>query len=73
MLQCKMTLEEKENSSSVQRNAALGGEDGNFAQADFPLPQREKPVIHAAVDPLICDTCQKLEIQFFDPGTVESV
>ncbi|XP_060081440.1 CAP-Gly domain-containing linker protein 4-like isoform X1 [Ylistrum balloti] len=31
-------------------------------------PDRDKPMIHPCVDPPVCDSCQKLELSFFDPG-----
>lgn len=29
---------------------------------------REKPMVHTAVDPPLCESCQKLDLAFFDPN-----
>lgn len=51
-----MTLEEEdENHCRIEDN-------NNYH------PDREKPMIHPCVDPPVCESCQRLELSFFDPG-----
>lgn len=57
-----MTLEEKEN------QPPSGVESGSFTVIDFSVPQRDKPLVHPASEPPVCEACQKDELQFFDPG-----
>ncbi|XP_071142130.1 CAP-Gly domain-containing linker protein 3-like isoform X1 [Mytilus galloprovincialis] len=53
---CRMTLEEDdENHCRIEDN-------NNYH------PDREKPMIHPCVDPPVCESCQRLELSFFDPG-----
>lgn len=49
----RMTLEEEKNGSPVLANSYN--------------PEREKPMIHPCVDPPACESCQRLELSFFDP------
>lgn len=49
----KMTLEEEKNTSPIPTHSYN--------------PEREKPMIHPCVDPPACESCQKLELSFFDP------
>ncbi len=56
-----MTLEEKENTPP---ESDMGG----FQLIDFNIPQREKPMVHPAVDPPLCQQCQQMELTFFDPN-----
>lgn len=48
-----MTLEEEKNTSPIPSRSYN--------------PEREKPMIHPCVDPPACESCQKLELSFFDP------
>ncbi|KAK3095868.1 hypothetical protein FSP39_020144 [Pinctada imbricata] len=54
---CKMTLEEE------NRNHVQIVQNNNYYH-----PERDKPMIHPCVDPPVCDSCQKLDLSFFDPG-----
>lgn len=49
----RMTLEEEKNTSPIPSRSYN--------------PEREKPMIHPCVDPPACESCQKLELSFFDP------
>lgn len=53
---CRMTLEDDDSSCRII-------EDNNNYH-----PDRDKPMIHPCVDPPVCDSCQRLELSFFDPG-----
>lgn len=52
----RMTLEDDDSSCRII-------EDNNNYH-----PDRDKPMIHPCVDPPVCDSCQRLELSFFDPG-----
>ncbi|XP_021359744.1 CAP-Gly domain-containing linker protein 3-like isoform X2 [Mizuhopecten yessoensis] len=58
---CRMTLEaEEEEEKGKDINLHLNNNGYH--------PERDKPMIHPCVDPPVCDSCQKLELSFFDPG-----
>ncbi|KAI0207755.1 CAP-Gly domain-containing linker protein 4 [Lamellibrachia satsuma] len=41
---------------------------GSFNTLDFSAPQRDKAMVHTAVDPPLCEACKKLDLTFFDPN-----
>ena len=41
---------------------------GSFTVTDLAPPTRDKAMVHAAVDPPLCDACGKLDLTFFDPN-----
>ena len=45
-----------------------GDGDAVHVSVDFTKPQRDKPKVHASTDHPLCDSCQKLGLDFFDPG-----
>lgn len=55
-----MTLEEKDS--------PLAGNDSSFNLVDFATSPRDKPTVQKVAEPPICEACQKMELQFFDPN-----
>jgi len=53
ILKAKMTLED-EIGFAVEEESQI-------------QTQRERPMVHPAVDPPLCENCQKMELAFFDP------
>jgi len=49
-------------------NDAGDGQNVSFQIIDFTTPPREKPVAHPAIDPPLCESCHKMEMQYFDPN-----
>ncbi|XP_013390824.1 CAP-Gly domain-containing linker protein 3 isoform X2 [Lingula anatina] len=45
-----------------------GADTDNDNNNDFCISPREKPMIHPAVEPPLCEACQKQEMVFFDPS-----
>ena len=41
---------------------------GGFELVDYSLPQRDVPVVHSAVDPVICESCAQGDPPMFDPN-----
>ena len=44
---------------------------GDFQLVDYTAPPRDKPVVHEASDPPLCENCRKMELAFFDPNCPE--
>ena len=44
------------------------GSDSGSQLMDFSTSPREKPILQKVAEPPICESCQKMELQFFDPN-----
>ena len=63
--------DESQNYEDGQENGVAMEEEedhGGFHLVDYNLPQRDAPVVHSAVDPVLCESCAHEDPPMFDPN-----
>ncbi|KAJ8306320.1 hypothetical protein KUTeg_016865 [Tegillarca granosa] len=61
-----MTLEDEDSDTTHKQNGTALINNNNNNNNHYH-PERDKPMIHPCVDPPVCESCQRLELSFFDP------